>query len=121
VIPSGTQICVASIGPSFDADIYPEPEKFDGARYFKMPQDEMKDKRAFTATGTEDLPFGYGKHVCPGRIFTEVAIKMILSEILDRYDIEFSKGEKRPSNIQYDEWNIPGEIQVSMQARVTIV
>ncbi|KAI9323577.1 cytochrome P450 [Dichotomocladium elegans] len=44
---------------------------------------EQKDKTA-TKVSTEFLPFGLGKHACPGRWFAVQSIKVILSNLLTR-------------------------------------
>jgi hypothetical protein len=41
----------------------------------------------FVGVGSTSLTFGYGRHACPGRFFAANEIKMIMAEILLRYEI----------------------------------
>lgn len=38
------------------------------------------------------MPFGYGKHACPGRFFAANEIKVIVINLLRKYDIETRQG-----------------------------
>jgi cytochrome P450 len=46
---------------------------------------------SFVSTGSQFLPFGHGKHACPGRYLVDFELKMILAYILLNYEIEFPK------------------------------
>jgi hypothetical protein len=53
----------------------------------------------FTTTSENSLHFGHGKIVCPGRFFADHSMKMIVSNILLRYDLRFAGGStQRPKN-----------------------
>jgi ent-kaurene oxidase len=56
-------------------------------------------KTEFTTTSENNLHFGHGKIVCPGRFFADHSMKMITSNILLRYDLQFAGGStQRPGN-----------------------
>jgi cytochrome P450 len=52
--------------------------------------------------GKNDLSFGYGRHACPGRYLGHLNIKLILAEVLLRYDVKLSPGQERPQNDEFE-------------------
>lgn len=58
-------------------------------------------------TGPDQLHWGVGSHACPGRFFASYEIKMLLAEILIRYDIELLPGAERPRDLAIDIRVIP--------------
>jgi cytochrome P450 len=56
----------------------------------------------FVTTGSDQLHWGVGSHACPGRFFASYEIKMLLAEILVRYDIELLPGTERPRDLAID-------------------
>lgn len=44
-------------------------------------------KHQSITTGSENLSFGHGQHACPGRFFASNEIKVLLVEMLKRYDL----------------------------------
>jgi len=65
----------------------------------------------FAMTAQDNITFGHGPGSCPGRFFAAAEVKVILVEILRRYDVALGpngegetdggveKGFKRPTNI----------------------
>ena len=41
-----------------------------------------------TATHTDFLPFGHGRHACPGRFFAAAELKLMLALIVMKYDVK---------------------------------
>lgn len=85
-----------------DPEHYPEPERFDGLRFYNMRKASNGDsskRHQFVSTGPENLAFGFGKFACPGRFFAAAQIKVIMATIILRYDVSFPDGQKtRPQN-----------------------
>lgn len=71
---------------------------FDGFRWAKqreIPGEESNYQ--YPKTGLDSLHFGHGKYACPGRFFATDLLKVLLGEILLRYDIGFEGGStERP-------------------------
>ena len=68
VLPSGYNIAVPLKPIHFDENVYPEPYKFDCFRVSKLRESEHSDiKYGFTTVEKDFVPFGLGKHACPGR------------------------------------------------------
>ena len=66
---------------------------------------------SFVTTSPEFLPFGHGKHACPGRFLVDFELKMIISYVLRNYDMRFPDeyGGKRPPNRWISEALFPPE------------
>ncbi|KAF7171817.1 hypothetical protein CNMCM6106_006166 [Aspergillus hiratsukae] len=95
-IPKGTKIQL-SCHKMWDAEVYPEPERFDGYRFLKLRQAPGWDVLAqLVSTSPEHLGFGYGVHACPGRFFAATEVKLVLCHILLKYDFALADGI-RPS------------------------
>jgi cytochrome P450 len=80
-----------------DAEIYEHPEKFYPFRFSQMrtgsPAEgngskDMNPTLSFVSTSPTYLPFGHGKHACPGRFLVDFEMKMILHHLLNHFDIE---------------------------------
>lgn len=96
IIPTGS-LFVVSGHWMHDAEIYPEPEKFDPDRHMmrvgeSVPSVLNKPKQ-FTAATPEHMAWGYGKHACPGRFFAAAVAKMLLTHILFKYEFRLPEGE----------------------------
>ncbi|PBK67926.1 cytochrome P450, partial [Armillaria solidipes] len=68
-----------------------------------------------TSTAGEYLTFSSGKHVCPGRFFAMLEIKMMLAVLIMKYDICLPEEGKRPD----DSWFGP-VCTPSMSAKVLL-
>ncbi|PHH75737.1 hypothetical protein CDD82_4303 [Ophiocordyceps australis] len=78
-----------------DPDNYQDPGRFDAFRFSRPFEDsngssgrqEGEQQLVTTATPTF-MPFGYGRHVCPGRWFVAQAMKQALAHLVLNYDVE---------------------------------
>ncbi|KAI1656624.1 cytochrome P450 [Daldinia decipiens] len=96
VLPEGSRIVVAS--NFMDPTIYPEPEKFDAARFLKMRQQPGQENSwQFVTTSPAHTLFGHGQHACPGRFFASNEVKIALCHLLLKYDWRFIPEEGRPA------------------------
>lgn len=67
----------------WDAEYYPKPDKFDGARFLKLRAQPGKENSSqFVSTSPDHLGFGHGQHACPGRFFASNEIKIMMCHIL---------------------------------------
>ncbi|KAM7215930.1 pisatin demethylase cytochrome P450 monooxygenase [Rhypophila decipiens] len=91
VIPQGATTSVLSWHVHQDPDLYENPTRFDPFRFSRQRKkpgvDLSGNGLAFVSTGPMYLPFGHGKHACPGRFLVDVEIKMILHHVLQVYDV----------------------------------
>jgi len=105
VIPAGCIIEVPAIGIYNDNEFFPDADKFDPLRFYKMRQSKTEQKTVskqvemvanaqFVSVSQTSLTFGYGRHACPGRFFAVNEIKMILATLLLNYDLRNVAGVK---------------------------
>ncbi|KAI1780930.1 cytochrome P450 [Hypoxylon cercidicola] len=96
LLPKGSRIIVA--GDFMNPTIYPEPEKFDAARFLKMRQQPGQEHSwQLVSTNPAHFLFGHGQHACPGRFFASNEVKIALCYLLLKYDFRFVPGEGRPA------------------------
>lgn len=95
-LPAGAFITMPSSGIAHDPEIHPEPQTFDGFRFYKkrMASKEDANRHQFASTGPDSMAFGHGKLACPGRFFTAAQDKIVLANILLRYNVKFPGDQK---------------------------
>ncbi|WQF90303.1 Putative cytochrome P450 [Colletotrichum destructivum] len=112
-IPRGYQVGIPAYSIHFDTDIYgPDAEEFKPFRFYDRRKDargtgdNLKGARqAWATTSADYLSFGAGLNSCPGRFFASGMLKVLMANILQRYDFEFQ--EKRPENLWFGTNHIP--------------
>ncbi|KAL4901001.1 hypothetical protein BDW74DRAFT_89620 [Aspergillus multicolor] len=120
-IPSGALVLAPADAIAFDPNFYPDPERFDGLRFYKLRQqaDETgngstakvqvgsKVRHQFVATSKTQVQFGLGRHACPGRWFAGHVIKMVVAAVLLDYDLKFRDGEEKRKTFLFQTTNMP--------------
>lgn len=103
-IPAGTHMSVASRNMLFDPDVTPNPDVFDGLRYYKMRENVAENhKHQFASLDTTNLNFGAGRYACPGRYLASMVLKLLLAQLLLKFDFKFRPGQSRPPSLVIDE------------------
>ncbi|KAK4458578.1 cytochrome p450 oxidoreductase [Cladorrhinum samala] len=99
-LPAGTTIAVDAHAINFSPELWGpnDPYVFDAYRHFnarKKKGDENKYK--FANLGFDSPHWGDGTQACPGRMFADNTIKVVLTHLLQNYDWRFrtEKGESR--------------------------
>ncbi|KAL2284627.1 hypothetical protein FJTKL_08726 [Diaporthe vaccinii] len=108
-IPPGTMTFSPANAVNFDPEIYPDPEKFDGLRFYKLRQASEGDANRYQLTSITktQLQFGSGRHACPGRWFAAHQNKLVVAAVIQQYDIKFKDGEGRPKGILFQTNQFP--------------
>ncbi|KAF6818513.1 cytochrome p450 [Colletotrichum plurivorum] len=113
-LPKGTLISFLGQPAQTDGERFEDPLKYDPFRFSRAREDAAaRDEKAppvtFVSTGPEYLPFGHGKHACPGRFLIDFELKMIIAYVLGHYDVEFPAeyNGQRPPNYWMAEANFP--------------
>ncbi|KAI6042748.1 cytochrome P450 [Pisolithus marmoratus] len=102
-IPKGTHLSVLTSAIHHDSALYEDPDIFDPFRFSRLRNDEDESDRHQMVAVTQDfLPFGYGKHACPGRFLAANELKIMLAHILTSYDVKFEDRVSRPTSIHWD-------------------
>jgi len=98
-LPAGTNICVDAHHINFSTQLWGEDAAtFDGLRHFRARQKPGNEQRFKFANLGNDAPgWGDGPQACPGRMFADNTIKIILAHLLTSYDFKFRDGEGKPA------------------------
>ncbi|KAK2006293.1 cytochrome P450 [Colletotrichum eremochloae] len=112
-IPRGYQVGIPAYSIHFDTDIYgSDAEAFKPFRFYDRRKDargtgdNIKGARqAWATTSADYLSFGAGLNSCPGRFFASGMLKVLMANILLKYEFEFQ--EKRPENLWFGTNHIP--------------
>ncbi|KAG5978524.1 hypothetical protein E4U55_006093 [Claviceps digitariae] len=105
-LPPGTRVAVPSHAMLQDSVHVPgqsSPAHFDAFRYSKVREEtESESKHYFSMTDSSNMAFGYGKYACPGRFYASNEIKLVLTNLILRYEFKFPNGRGRPRNFTID-------------------
>ncbi|KAI5459113.1 cytochrome P450 [Mariannaea sp. PMI_226] len=113
-IPKNTTFTFLGQPAAHDPESTEDPFKFDPFR-FSRPREAAAERGekppalGLVSTSAEFLPFGHGKHACPGRFLIDFELKMIMAYVLKHYDLKFPDkyNGKRPSNFWVAETVLP--------------
>ncbi|KAH7048216.1 cytochrome P450 [Macrophomina phaseolina] len=122
VIPKGVSIGVSNHTLNRSPEHYPQPDEFQGFRFYELRQrsEENARKYQFASTSLENLNWGYGTHACPGRYFASALVKLVLALVLSNYDVELSEG-KKPENMVFGVMVIPNPFaQLQFKSRTPL-
>ncbi|KAJ5722106.1 cytochrome P450 [Penicillium malachiteum] len=119
ILPKGAHISMAVNAIQNDPTVTPEPEVFDGFRYYKLRQrDGEAHLHQFSTTQDRILNFGHGPNSCPGRFFASLEIKVILVRLLMDFEFKLKYGNKRPENLRAHEFIFPNpDAEILMRRR----
>nr|QHD43136.1 P450 oxygenase [Chaetomium globosum] len=96
-LPAGCFICVDAHHIDFSPQLWEDPERFDGLRHYRARQKPENGNRFKFANLGPDAPgWGDGPQACPGRMFADNTLKIILAHILTHYDLELPPGQGKP-------------------------
>ncbi|KAJ7241340.1 cytochrome P450 [Mycena haematopus] len=108
VLPCGAYLSVAAQPTHYDDSKYENAATFDGFRFARerathRESDDSQDifKRQMVSTAADHLPFGTGKHACPGRFFAAAELKAMMAHLVINYDVEAEVEEVRPANVVF--------------------
>jgi cytochrome P450 len=78
-VPAGTRVMFSMYVTQRDGRFFPDPERFDPARFSPQRVNEIPDGAY--------LPFGAGVHMCPGNNFALMEARVILAATLQRFEL----------------------------------
>lgn len=112
-VPRGHQVGIPAYSIHYDEEIWgPDAGEFKPFRFSAKRRDAQATgdhlqgaRQAWATTSPEYLSFGAGKNSCPGRFFAAGLLKVLMANILSRYDFEFQ--EERPDNIWFGTNHLP--------------
>ena len=83
-IPAGTPVGISAAAVHKLAEHWPDPERFDPLR-FTPANSAGRHKYAW-------VPFGGGAHMCIGLHFAYMQIKILMAQLLTRYEVSVAEG-----------------------------
>jgi cytochrome P450 len=114
-------VFAASHPVHFDSSIYPNAHEFDGFRFEKLRERDSMDiddsgpRYQLAVASTDYLPWGYGKHACPGRFFAALEMKLIIAHLILNYDVRLEQPGVRPPDFVFEANCMP-----NAQARILL-
>jgi cytochrome P450 len=101
LLPKGAWVTVAAT-PAKDPNIWSEPDRFDGLRFYNLRQQAGNESRyQLTTIHAEQIGFGVGRHACPGRFFAAHELKILIAQLISAFDWKLSDLEKgRPKPLE---------------------
>ena len=94
------------------------PHAFNPWRFSDIRDEEGEGmKHQLVATATEYVPFGHGRHACPGRFFAANELKGMLAHLVLEYDVRFKDGESRPPSMEFGPILVPPKAQLEFRRR----
>ncbi|KAF7290190.1 hypothetical protein MIND_01332600 [Mycena indigotica] len=112
-LPHGAFICVAAMPAHVDDANYENAKEFDGFRFARERDAQIAKEEAepsvekhalgrqMITTAPDHLPFGTGKHACPGRFFAATELKAMLAHLVLNYDVKAVVDGVRPPDEVY--------------------
>lgn len=88
-IPKDTFVNIVFQLSHQDKRVWTNPEQFDPERFNSIRKEQLKCPFAYS-------PFGAGPHHCIGFAFAEMLVKLVLTELLQRYRISVPNGYECP-------------------------
>ncbi|KAM7212885.1 Ent-kaurene oxidase [Rhypophila decipiens] len=131
LIPAGTLICVDAYHINRSPDFYqePGPDVFDAMRSYRKrfhapssssgsttKTSSSSQSTTFASFGPDVTHWGGGPQGCPGREFATDTIKLILVEVLSRYEVQFV-GETPPKKYFMPNGSVAPDMWASMLVR----
>ena len=89
--PSGTRFVLALQHNHYNDQIWETPEHFDPMRFSTERKEHQRCPHAYA-------PFGAGKHHCLGFAFAELQIKLVIMELLQKFELSVPENYKMIMN-----------------------
>ena len=123
-LPYGTLVAISAFGVHHDESLFPNATEFRPFRFADRRSElhegvdqstNIKIQKAVTAfvtTSASFLPWGHGRHACPGRFFAATELKLLIATILLDYEFVWTSTpgqavEERPKNMWFGDLLIP--------------
>ncbi|OAG09463.1 cytochrome P450, partial [Paraphaeosphaeria sporulosa] len=91
--PAGSTVCVSAYDQMHDEKFYPHPDDFLPSRFVNT-EDPLRGAQ-FVEVSEKYPIWGYGSLACPGRVHASTVIKIVILQILQRFDISLENEQER--------------------------
>ncbi|KAH9914911.1 cytochrome P450 [Epithele typhae] len=108
-LPAGTLVHAALYPTHRESSVYgATADEFDPWRFARMREAAGEGtKHQYVNTSTDYLPFGHGRHACPGRFFAANELKALVAFLVLHYDMKIPGDGPRPSDVYFAEHVLP--------------
>ncbi|KAI0071573.1 cytochrome P450 [Panus rudis PR-1116 ss-1] len=108
-LPAGTIVAAPTRSTHLDEQYYSDPEVFNPWRFADMRDGDSGEstKYQFVSTSVDYIPFGHGKHACPGRFFAANELKAMFAHMVLNYDLKLENEGVRPENVWFANLIVP--------------
>lgn len=111
-IPKGTYLAVAGQAMALDPEFYKDPEMFNGRRFLNADGLPISPELAFHAIEPGNGMWGAGRLTCPGRHYASALSKLVVANLVLKYDIAFPDGQTEgPAGTEDDANYLPNMTQ----------
>lgn len=113
-IPKGTYLSVAGEAMALDESFYPDkPDTFNGRRFLDTEGLPISPENQFHGIEPGNGMWGVGRLTCPGRHYASALSKLIVANLVLKYDISFPAGQKEaPAGTEDDANLVPNMTQM---------
>lgn len=123
LLPKGSLVSCLSYSAQTDDTVFEDPFVFDPFRFSRIREADPAANVSLVSTGPTFLPFGHGRHACPGRFLLDFELKMIIAHLVMNYDLDLpvEYGGVRPKSEWLAEAILPptqGKIRVRRRKNV---
>ncbi|KZS90974.1 cytochrome P450 [Sistotremastrum niveocremeum HHB9708] len=104
-IPAGSMIFFNMLAMMYNPQEFPDPSKFDPGRFLEYDDRDRRYSLRTDVRNPEDMAFGFGRRICPGRHFASAWIWITMATILSAFDILPARdqfGAVRLPEVEYD-------------------
>ncbi|EKM51971.1 uncharacterized protein PHACADRAFT_128033 [Phanerochaete carnosa HHB-10118-sp] len=101
-IPKGSCVSTSKMATHDQREYYDDPCVFKPWRFSDMPDETGEGtKYQLANTSMKFLPFGVGKHACPGRYFAANELKTMMAHLVMTYDVRMEKPGEIPRVLRF--------------------
>ena len=104
LIPGGSMVIGNAWAIMHDPDVFPDPEAFRPEHFLTHTQGGTFNDDPATDRAT-DLPFGFGRRICPGRFMARESVWTAIANVLASFTIKQAtdkKGQLVPVQEEYN-------------------
>ncbi|KAH8113856.1 cytochrome P450 [Phellopilus nigrolimitatus] len=115
-LPAGTFVACNAVATHLDERNYANARAFDGFRFARAGAGAEGGAEAgagagarnqMVSTAVDYLPFGHGRHACPGRFFAAAELKTMLAHLVLAYDVKLERAGVRPRDFEVGTAPVP--------------
>ncbi|EJD07780.1 cytochrome P450 [Fomitiporia mediterranea MF3/22] len=103
-LPKGSFVTCNAYSVHRNDGVYADASEFRPFRFSDHREESAEEAthHQLVSTSNEFLPFGHGRHACPGRFFAANELKAMMAYLVLNYDMKLPDGQDRPKDLEFD-------------------